>query len=200
MAYKKSIEDSIRLIEYLTNQNLNVHLYIIGTIEDKEISELLNNKIAGLPVTMINDDKYTKKASEMLYLADAVIATGRGIMEATLLGKPILTPAKNSNLPILINEYNFEIFFNTNFSERNMASDKCLETNKTAILKLIQEKEYFGLMADFSKSSFEKHFNTNSGIPRYLDFYKKNAESHQIKFNALSNLVFKFKTWYSFLK
>lgn len=199
-AYKKSIEDSITLIKYLTNQNLNVHLYIIGAIQDTKIAEELTDKIAGLPISMINDEAYTKKASNLLYLANAVIATGRGIMEGTAISKPILTPAQNSEIPIAVNENNFETFFNTNFSERNRATEKCLEDNESTILNLIQNEEYYNLMSDFSKECFEKYFNTSTGVPQYLSFYEVNANSRRIPFNIFSNLVIKLKTWYSFIK
>src|SRR5690554_1825731 len=108
---------------------------------------------------MITDSKYTAKASDMLYLADAVIATGRGVMEAASLAKPILTPAKNADLPILVNQSNFKGFFDTNFSERNSVSDANLVTNISDIKKLVIDKEFYAKSSELSKDYFEEYFN-----------------------------------------
>lgn len=198
-AYKKSILDSICLVEKLSRDGKNVHLYIIGTIQDNKIAEEIRTKANGLPITMITDDCYTQKASDMLYLADAVIATGRGIMEATSLGKPILTPAKNNELPVLVNVNNFKKFFDTNFSERNVAPDECLKTNYVEIIKLIDDDEFFDKLSLFSKKVFDENFSTASGIPKYLTFYKKNKNNSDLKLSVFSNLKSKLKTWYSFI-
>lgn len=199
-AYKKSIEDSIRLIQKLYQDGLNVHLYIIGTIQDEEIARQTQNKIKNLPVTVITDPKYTAKASDMLYLADAVIATGRGAMEASFLAKPILTPAKNSKLPILVGQDNFKGFFDTNFSQRNSASDACLATNLSHIKKLVTDMEFYTKSSEFYKRSFEKHFSTLSGIELYYNFYKKNLNSNSLKLTFFTDLIFKLRIWYSFVK
>lgn len=199
-AYKKSILDSIRLAEKLSSDGENIHLYIIGAIQDNKIAEEIRVKIFGLPITMITDDCYTQKASDMLYLADVVIATGRGIMEATSLGKPILTPAKNSELPVLVNGDNFQLFFTTNFSERNIASNKCLKTNYSKINKLIGDYEFFEKLSDFSKEVFDQNFSTTAGIPKYFNFYKNNEEGAGVKLRTFSNLKSKLRTWYSFIK
>lgn len=199
-SYKKSILDSIRLVQELASKGKNVHLYVIGTIQDNEIAKEIRIKTNGLPITMITDDCYTHKASDMLYLADAVIATGRGIMEATSLGKPILTSAKNSELPVLVNSNNFKQFFATNFSERNIAPDICLKSNYSEINKLIGDNAFFEKLSDFSKEVFEQNFSTAAGIPKYLNFYKSNEEGTGFKFHAFSNLKSKLRTWYSFIK
>lgn len=199
-SYKKSIEDSIRLVQKLTASRFKVHLYIIGAIQEKDVADEIRLKINNLPITMITDSKYTAKASDMLYLADAVIATGRGVMEATSLGKPILTPAKNAELPVLVNEENFKQFFSTNFSERNVAPEKCLKFNLEEIHKLINDDEFCGRMSDFSKQIFEQHFSTDVGNLQYLNFYKENIKDNHMKISRMSDLVLKFKTWYSLKK
>ncbi|MEX0996003.1 MAG: glycosyltransferase family 4 protein [Flavobacteriaceae bacterium] len=199
-AYKKSIEDSIRLVGHLKEKGLNVHLYIIGAIQDNKIAEELKGKIYGLPITMLNQKQYTAKASDMLYLADAVIATGRGIMEGTSLGKPILTPASNSVYPVLVSSSNFDSFFKTNFSERNIASQESLKENMSRITSMLENQYEYEKLALFSKNSFDKNFSTETGIPQYLKFYRINSNSKKIKFNLFTNLEFKLKAIYSFLK
>lgn len=194
-SYIRSIRASIQLIKLLVEKGVKVHLYIIGAIQDVNIAEELNNEIIGLPITLITEDKYTAKASDMLYLADVVIATGRGIMEGTYLGKPILTPSKNSEIPILVDESNFDAFFRTNFSERNRAPEKSIELNTQKILGLIEDHKFYDEMSGFSKSCFQNYFSTELGVSKYVGFYEKYLGSKSIKFNRLSDLMLKLKTW-----
>ncbi|WP_353150648.1 hypothetical protein [Flavobacterium sp.] len=200
LAYKKSIEDSIRLVERLSQEGLNIHLYLIGTIQEKDVSDEIQLKIKNLPITILNQDEYTIKASDMLYLADAVIATGRGIMEATALGKPILTTAKNSEFPILVSGNNFMSFFDTNFSGRSIASESCLKINYSEIKKLINDKEFFDNLSNFSKLVFEQNFSTKVGTIKYLNFYKTSKDEKKFKLKVFADLKSKLKTWYSFVK
>lgn len=169
--YVKSIEDSIRLISELTDLNFNVHLYLIGAVHDKNIYETLNIKIKSKPITLLTDDKFTRKASDMLYLADAVIATGRGVMEATSLGLPILTPAHNSNFPILIDRDNFNTFFKTNFSQRNEASQNDLNENLLKIKEMIANPSYRKELSLNSNNFFADYFSTEKGVLKYIDYY-----------------------------
>ncbi len=199
IAYKKSILDSIRLVGELAKDGQNVHLYIIGAVQDNKILDELRVKIKGIPVTLLTDDQFTQKASDMLYLADAVIATGRGIMEATSLGKPILTPAKNSELPILVNSDNFKQFFETNFSERNIASSKCLQSNLALVHQLVEDRTFFKKMSHYSNNVFNENFSTDGGVQKYLDFYNS-FNSDTVRMNKWSDFLFKLKTWYSFTK
>ncbi len=139
-AYEKTLLDTFNLIEILQKE-FAVKLYMIGRIQDKERYKYLKNEAEnrGLPVSFITDER-ASKGSDFLYLADCVIGTGRSFMEATSLGLPVLTPAKNSNLPILVTSNNFHEFFKTNFSERNLADSISIQKNSGLISKLINDK------------------------------------------------------------
>lgn len=198
--YKKSIEDSIRMVELFVQNGQDIHLYLIGTIQNQDIADDLRKQIIGLPITMITEDKFTEKASDLLYLADAVIATGRGIMEAAALGKPILTPASNADLPILVTEENFNEFFATNFSERNVASSQNIKSNQRNISRLIKNNEYYDNLSRYTKTIFDENFSTTVGVQDYLKFYKQNLQAKTVNFPNIANLWLKVKTWYNFTK
>lgn len=199
--YKKSIEDSIMLVERIIKTgHKNVHLYLIGTIEDEDVFAELKEKIDNLPITFLIEDQFTNKASTMLYLADAVIATGRGVMEATGLDKPILTPAKNTDLPILVNRYNFETFLATNFSQRNIASEADIRINLENICKLIKDKEFLENSKVQSKQFFEEYFDVKNGVHKYIQVYKGIKAEKQTNKNFLINIKYQLKTIYSFLR
>ena len=198
--YKKSIEDSIRLIEQVKTNDANVHLYIIGAIESEEVLANFKQKTQNLPVTFVTDHEYTKKASNMLYLADAVIATGRGIMEATGLGIPILTPAKNANLPILVQKNNFDSFLETNFSQRNVASEDDLKSNNKNINQLIENRLVYENLKNQSLAFFNDYFDVQRAVPKYLEVYNNLLQPTEQKRKPLINIKYQLKTIYSFLK
>lgn len=201
IAYKKSIEESINLIDQLLKSNIkNVHLYIIGTIEDEGIANEIKIKISNLPITLLTESQYTKRASDLLYVADAVIATGRGIMEATVMGLPVLTPTVNSDIPILVNENNFEGFFRTNFSQRNIATEESLTNNYKNICSLIENIEFSQKMREFSSSIFKIKFDLATGTIKYLEFYNNTSKIEQQNVSFLKNIKFQLKTLLTFFK
>lgn len=199
--YYESISNSIDLIKKLSQEGvLGIHLFIIGTIEDENVLSKLKNQSKDLPISFITNTKYTSKASNMLYLADAVIATGRGIMEATALGKPILTPAKNSKYPILVNKFNFNSFLATNFSQRNMASTKDIEANFESIINLIKDEDNLVKAKTESFTFFSDYFDISIGIKKYQNVYDKIIAEPQIKLPRFRNLTLQLKTIYFFIR
>ncbi len=197
-AYIKSINDSIDLILSLRNDhNLEVCIYIIGTIQNENIYKILKERIKPHQgyIHLLTDEEYTQEASNMLYLADAVIATGRGIMEAASLKLPILTPAKNSSFPILINSENYVSFFTTNFSERNEASEYDVQNNMKEIIEAINNKTSYKNHSNFAYSIFEKFFNIKKVFEKYLEVYNQVDKKRISKF---ADFKLKLKSYYSF--
>jgi glycosyltransferase involved in cell wall biosynthesis len=184
--YKKSFEDSIRLFEYLNTKFSNkIIMYFIGAIEENNVYLELKKYIEDnkLNIIFLTDDKYTINASKMLYIADAVIASGRGVMEACSLGLPSFTLAENSKYPILIDPQSFDSFFETNFSQRNHAIETCLNLTFLNAEKLINNVEFYNSISEFSKHIFYEHFDIKSGTIKYIDFYKQSiANRNYISF------------------
>lgn len=172
--YKKSILDSINLINELYDKNIsNVKLYIIGTIiEESVYEEIVNDKaVIDKRVFFITDDKYTLQASKMLYIADAVIGTGRGIMEAASLNLPILAINEEGRIPVLINEENFMDAFKTNFSERNLFQNDIVSKNIENIIRLVKDKYYYKQLSEFSGYIFDKYFEVSKVSTAYKNVY-----------------------------
>jgi len=173
--YEKSIRDSINLVYYLHSKgHLNVKLYIIGAIEDNNVyNEFINETEGSLDsVSFLTSKHFTKEASQMLYLADAVIGTGRGFMESASLGKPLLAINAEDNYPILINQYNFSDAFKTNFSQRNIIESYDSDENLSNIEKMILDKEYHGQLSKFSISLFQQYFNISKAFQAYTGVYE----------------------------
>lgn len=190
-AYEKTLGDTFNLIEQLKDKH-PVKLYVIGKIQQRERFEsfVSDAKTRNLPVSFITDER-TNKASNMLYLADCVIGTGRSLMEAMSLGIPTLTPTKNATVPILVTNQNFEGLFNTNFSERNVADDASINSNFEKIEKLISQDTYYQEVQEFTKTLFEKHFGTDHILEKYQAFYE-NAQKHHLPMKKLIRMNFPY--------
>jgi glycosyltransferase involved in cell wall biosynthesis len=170
--YDKTLLDCFRLIDNLKDSHL-VHLYVIGKIQDKgRFNELVEQTIKlNLPVTFITDER-TNKASDMLYLADCVIGTGRGLMEAMSLGIPTLTPCKNSEFPVLVDEANFNSFFFTNFSERNIADAETIKNSLEKVTRMIDDSGYHNFLTQSTLGLFNTHFSVGKITEKYNQVYK----------------------------
>lgn len=178
--YQKSIKDSMRLIARLHSFGLtNSKLLIIGVISDNVLfNEIASNELVSEGhVILLTDDVYTNEASKMLYLADAVVGTGRGLMEASSLGKPVLTINQNDEIPVLIDESTFEEAFRTNFSERNqfVKFDKGMNLEK--IRRLVNDKDYYCRIGKYSKMLFDRYFCLDEALIKYNDVYESAQKS-----------------------
>lgn len=173
--YQKSIQDSINLIVYLKKRGYEkIRLYIIGSLEDDKTLKLLLKQIEGYEdmIQFVTSSDITSEASKMLYLADAIIGTGRGVMEASSLNIPVLTINNQDKYPILIDSSNFEDVFNKNFSERCVIENFNDKENLRKIEKLIEDKNYYQSLSKFSKEKFEKLYDIEKVRDRYSSFYK----------------------------
>ena len=185
-SYKKSIVDSINLISMLLEANFkNVKLYLIGVVQNADIFEEFKKHelVKNGHLKILTDSTFTYEASKMLYLADAVIGTGRGLMEAASLGKPILAIDKNGEIPVLLNDRYFNDAFKTNFSERNVFPKLNKTDNIKSIAKLISDSSSYQKNCSFVKQIFEKYFSLENAKEAYLKAYK------EAKFNKRELLV-----------
>lgn len=188
--YKKSIQDSINLISKLLEINLRIiKLYLVGVVEDANVFEEFNNHALSKSghLTILTESKYTNEASKMLYLADAVIGTGRGLMEAASLGKPLLAINKNGEIPVLLNDLNFNDAFRTNFSERNVIPTIDKNDNIKNITQIINDKHSYNENRLFVLHSFEKFFSLEKAKEEYLAAYNKSKTG---KRNLVSDQIF----------
>jgi len=196
--YEKSIRDSFNLIKYLHSRNIRVaKLYIVGVIEDKEVYQDLAKHpfVRNGNIVFLNDSIYTTEASRMLYLADAVIGSGRGIMEAASLGLPILAINAKGEIPVLLNEANFCDAFKTNFSSRNVFRENNEDINKENIIRMIIDNKFYSELSRFSKDVFDKYFDVNKAKEKYEEVYRNSENGRRF---ILSDRIYIIKTFYHF--
>src|SRR5690606_2983052 len=92
--YKKTMTNSINLVNLLNNNGIKCRLYIIGYVTEE-------NVIKDLPINghvrLLTEEKFYVNASELIPLFDCVIGTGRSAMEAFSYKKIVLSPILNGN-------------------------------------------------------------------------------------------------------
>lgn len=163
--HEDSILQSIKLVEFLRNEGVEVQLLVVGYVKDKKIFEDLSQYQSEY-ITFITDEEYTVKASQLIDIADFVVGTGRGFMEAALLGKTMLAPTSNIKYPIIVNKENVSLVSSTNFSNRyfEKRSEKLIMDE---ILKIFSSKNKENLI-DFAKENFSSEKIYDKYLPIYL--------------------------------
>lgn len=116
-AYKKSILQSIKLTHMLNEKGIQAKLVVIGAIQEQDVfEELIQYKSD--KIHFLTKDEFTVNASRLIDVADFVVGTGRGFMEAAILNKTMLAPTANTSIPLLVNKNNVLDVFKVNFSPR----------------------------------------------------------------------------------
>lgn len=163
--HKLSISQSVEVLKLLRNtyQNKEVILLLIGIVQSTEVLKEIKLQAKDFPVIIIDDPYYTHNASELIDVADIVIATGRGVMEASSLNKKILCPLKNSKYPAPFNKANFDLLFEKNFSGRASG----ITIGSKDILSFINADD-----ANYSLNMYEKYFAIKNVLLDYKKIYE----------------------------
>lgn len=198
--YEKSFLDSINLLEKLIDQGITkVRLIIIGVVEDQEVfKRIKNHKLYRKGyIKIYTDIDITKNASKMLYLADAVIGIGRGFMEASSLGLPLLAINSRGDLPVLIDENNLDDVLKTNFSLRNTFTDYDEIKNLEFIKMIIHDNDKYQLLSEFSKKSYLEYFSIEEVAEKYQEVYKNADFSERFIFKDILHII---ESWGRFIQ
>lgn len=164
--YKKNMVQAVNLIQHLNAEGKECQLLIVGTPEVPRVVDEIR-LYCDDGVIMVNEDEFTMEASELIDVADFVIAAGRGFMEAASRGKPLLTALSDSRFPVLITEETFPSAFATNFSPRNRIKDLDQEKNYVMIARMLENSDFCVELSALSLELFKKHFDVNAVVEDY---------------------------------
>lgn len=170
--YRESLLQSARLVRKLRSDSIDARLLIIGIVMDQRVVDAVVAEGEGA-IDFVSNEACTANAARLLGIADLVIGTGRGFMEAALLGKPVMAPVRDRVFPVLVTRENVEHFLETNFSERTATtSDACLESYES-ILQLctsnLARQRYGVELQAFART----YFDISSAIPTMLNVYRE---------------------------
>ncbi|ERM80691.1 hypothetical protein P872_21545 [Rhodonellum psychrophilum GCM71 = DSM 17998] len=186
--YEDTMNKAVNLVQILNSMKVKSNLYIVGAIEDlsiyKKFASIKNN------VYLVSENELIKDASKLIPIFDIVIGTGRGAMEGFAYGKPVLTPCSNSNIPIFIDESNFDAAFYYNFSERVKIPDLIYEIELRKIVNQINQIQT-GKIGK-SESIFNKYFNINNSLIFYKNLYDEQIENNEYSKSKINGIEFYF--------
>lgn len=194
-AYKKSIDQIIEVKKKMST-DISSAVLIIGSIESREVYEEIN-KYEVPDLFIETDEIFTKKASELISVADIVLGTGRSFMEASILSKLMLAPIKNSDYPVIVDVHNFNLLASFNFSPRTNL--KSFSRNKE-IIKMNAILKNKDILHDFITEHddlFKTKFQLSFVSEEYLSIYK-NLKFYpiKIKIDVFLNLFVLIRTLY----
>lgn len=178
--YASSLRSSIGLVDELNRRGVNCCLVIVGSVENNSVS----NSLRGLNsknVVIVTDDRVTENAREILNVADVVIGTGRGFMEAASKSKVLLAPVKGLSFPLLVNKEVWEGVFDTNFSERGEVAGVSDEENLKSLVVALTNERMSAELSKFSRSMYERHFDIEAALEVYRELYKRSKVGGRVR-------------------
>lgn len=191
-SYLITINQSIRLAEVLHNNDERFVLLLVGAIDDSHTYKGLKELIREMSyVFFITNPEIVRDAKVIIDVSDCVIGTGRGFMEACSKNKIMFAPSSNEDYPIPVTDANIESIARFNFSERYQSP------SPVKISELINHAN----SEPNSYKWFQRYFDINSAVDKYMDFYSHLRYSHnysRLKV-IIAKIVFKVST-FGFIK
>lgn len=192
--YYRSIVQGIHLTKRLRERGVDITFVVIGAVQSDDylskIREMIDQLSVQKYVVIETDEVYTRQASGLLGIADLVLGTGRNFMEACSLGKIVLVPYSEGNLPLLVSDKNFNEISKTNFSPRTKVTNYNAGVNFDSILKIAQE----GATVE-SKNWFDSSFDVRAGAPKYISLFKLVWPRRTYLADIFVNALYSMKTF-----
>lgn len=166
-----SIEQAVNLADRLRALGTETVLAIVGVPQDPDVHAAMAAR-AGPGVRLFTEDAYTRRASELLPYADAVLGTGRGLMEAFAYGKPAFVPVKGQSLPCLLTPQTYPLAFAENFSDR-LALDPAaaVDSDPEAFLRIWHDPARRAAHAAFQHDRFDADMSMETGMRKLMAVY-----------------------------
>lgn len=187
--YRKVNIQLVNLLSVLRKRNINCCLVFIGIVENTQIKESLLHETEHLFI--VNEQRLTTNAKELINLADIVHGTGRSFMEACSLSKMMLAPTANLDYPVLFSKENYVDILNQNISGRYIEEKYNNESVVNEIADLLKNEDKQQKAKIFSKEIFDKYFSIDSAMNNYTEIYENVKYIKSIKiFDLFLNYLF----------
>lgn len=181
--YAAASRAALALSAFLRDQGFRARAILIGTPESSgELAALERAK--GAEDAIVTDPLFTNDASRLLSLFRFNVGTGRGFMEGCNVGHIMFCASQSGehNLPLLVNEENFGLFFEQNFSPR-IRPDTTREANAARIVDLMRNFTKQEALSARAKGWFEDNFSAESSRRIYVEMIEAAARDGE-RFNA----------------
>ncbi len=181
--YQESVRQTINLAAFLKDRGVKLRTIVIGVNETNSILEDLRAYASSKDVSVffITDKKYTENAARFIPQADFVLATGRGLMEASAEKKVLFCPNKNSDLPALVNQVTIDELAKNNFSPRSQTNLIWTEVEQEVLELADNESSRLQYGKMISAYAEERFILNQKVIDRYLSIYNRVITNHNKK-------------------
>lgn len=181
-----SMLQSVNFTKKMLEEGINAKLVIIGSLHNVNYYKKLK-QVIGNESHIFTSEKFTRKASDFLPLADVAIGAGRSFMEGCAAGCIMMAPVKGAHYPALVRSNNVEYFEAYNFSDRTPPNEY-VNPNRD-LQKYIYEitskkdkisKELFNI--------FQDRYSAEKAADKYIDVYnfaKENKIYENLFFDIL---------------
>jgi len=167
--YLESIRQTVNLAQALREMGQPATALLIGYIQSEntlsQIKEMLHQDDV-----VITDKYFAQQASGLIPVANAVVGTGRSLMEAALCDRLVLCPIVGSGLPLLVRRQNVQELMSTNFSERSVMPR--MRDDALAMLRqCMSDQGKLTELLDETRLFAAEYFNVADAMPMYERIY-----------------------------
>jgi glycosyltransferase involved in cell wall biosynthesis len=191
--YKDGIVKTILLIRELKRRGVAASLALVGSIDSQEVFDDLMSSYRE-DIYYFTTKEYYKEGSQILPVANAVVAVGRGVQEAMSLGLPVLCPGSNNQFPILItNDDLFNRAMKFNFSQRTIFPENYDDENLQNFISIIQNKSKYQELSKLSLFWFDEYFNVKGAVSKLQRVYNQCTPFHYSYLDTMAALLREIK-------
>lgn len=122
--YRPAMDQALALGALWRDTGARVHVVLLGSVGDEDLVRELESLAGRTPdVHVVTAPEFTTQAAALLGAADAVVGTGRGLMEAAFAGRVVFAPVAGHALPALLAPDTVDALAHANFSPRARLGD-----------------------------------------------------------------------------
>lgn len=168
------------------NHDIETQLIIVGHPKNLDYLRELEKQVRSIHgnSSFIIDERYTDEASKLIDIADVVVGTGRGFMEAAARGKILFSPQRDQEYPIFVREGNFERCFRTNFSGRSDFSESEIAEGLAESRRMLANPDSVNGYRGWIKGIFSQEFDAHS-IPCRFETFARSAGRDRFSLKSL---------------
>lgn len=170
-SYRESFLQSVNLVKRLNQDGHCCQLVLLGVPQDASILETIMY-LCDDRIKVVTQEEYTLNASALVDLADIVVGTGRGLMEAASRGKTLMVPVAGYTYPVLVTPDLFERLSNYNFSSRAVLDDYDEEQTIMKMAQLLSDAQAQRDLEQWSWMWYHNYFAIGSVVEKYCSIYE----------------------------
>jgi glycosyltransferase involved in cell wall biosynthesis len=171
--YRPAMDQALALGALWRDVGARVHVVLLGSVGDEDLVRELESLAGRTPdVHVVTTPEFTTQAAALLGAADAVVGTGRGLMEAAFAGRVVFAPVAGHALPALLAPDTVDALAHANFSPRarlgEAFSDDVLASRAREALATEASRAASGA---YARSLYEERFDASVAARKHLAIY-----------------------------